>query len=131
MARYQTLSPTFIAPNLLPEGTIFTIGDDYEPGPHLLPLDDAAEKAMAKWEKKVGKAAEAAAPLDLTTGMTVEGTVGLKEPEVLDLASAQTERAKPGPTDGGKIESAAKPVADPSPLPDPTAAPPPPSTDKK
>jgi hypothetical protein len=47
--RYKCLQETFIAPWLLKEGTV--IDYDGEPGPHLEPMNEAAEAMMAAYYK--------------------------------------------------------------------------------
>jgi len=47
--RYKTLQATFLAPNLIPEGKIIEF--DGEPGPHLEPLNEAAQVMMDNYYK--------------------------------------------------------------------------------
>lgn len=105
-ATYQTTCPTFIAPNLLPEGVKFTINWAWEPGNHVLSLDEAAE---ARFEKYYAEKPHAAglviqpSPVEQFNAHVVgEGTI--PKDAVLDLAEVLTKPAQPGPTEaGGKI----------------------------
>lgn len=108
MAKYQALTKTFIQPHLIAEGQVFTINDEFEPGPHLLPLDDAAGAAMDRYEEKRKE-------LNLPPG-TIEPVEALPNQIIsldeapaqeadlsISMAEAQAGKAQPGPSDGGKV----------------------------
>jgi hypothetical protein len=46
MATYKLNTPAFIGGHRLVEGTIFTIDNEWQPGPHCEPQDADAEKAL-------------------------------------------------------------------------------------
>lgn len=110
MAKYQALTKTFIAPHLIEEGQVFTISDSFEPGIHLLPLDEAAEAAFEKYEEKRRKLNLPPATLDpieqLPNTITSIEDPAQAQPDLsISLAEAAAGPAKPGPTDGGKVLS--------------------------
>lgn len=105
-ATYQTTCPTFIAPNLLPEGVKFTINWEWEPGNHVIPIDEAAEARFAKYYEEKPHASGLViqpSPLDQHTASIV-GEASIPKDAVVDLSEVLTQPAKPGPTEaGGKI----------------------------
>lgn len=106
MAKYRCNTKTFIAPMRMEEGTVFTIHDDFIPGPHLDPLDEAAQAAMDKYFKDNPEASlhpieqlpVTFAPENVETSQ-VEPTGEVE----LGLAGAAVTKAQPGLTDGGKV----------------------------
>ena len=104
MARYRTLTKTFIAPHLLEEGTAFTIDNSWEPGPHVEPLDEEAEAAFEAYNQaKPGRMLEPIMQLP-TTIDSIDAVIPEAADLSIDFASAQIEKAKPGLSDGGKAE---------------------------
>lgn len=106
MAKYKTLAKTFIPPHLLAEGVVFEIGDGFEPGPHLEPLDEAANAAFEKLYKDKphmapGAQPEAAGELFLIEQLPVEE-------KILSIAEAATTGAQKGIADGGKVQPSPK-----------------------
>jgi hypothetical protein len=51
MARYEAIARHFIAPHTIEPGQQFTVPDSWPPTPHVIPLDAAAEKAVAEYNK--------------------------------------------------------------------------------
>lgn len=105
MAKYQLNARSFIYGQLLSEGTVINLDDSFEPGPHMDPLDEAAEVAMAEYRKK--KPDATLDPIEATPQtMEVIALVPKKDEEVdlTSLAETKTVKAEPGPTDGGKVK---------------------------
>ena len=109
MARYEINSRTFMAGQLLEPGLIVTLPDDYLPGWHLTPIDEAAEAAYARYEATLPaslRPKEAPAPLDISVEDPGPDTRA-NEVDLRDsLAGSATTQATPGLT-----EANAKPVA--------------------
>lgn len=104
MAKYRCTTKTFIAPELLDEGTVFTIDDSFEPGPHLEPLDEAANAAVAAYfDKKPHARLNPVEDLPMTTGVAIveeqAGPAPGSEANPLSLAGAGAMQAEPGPTE--------------------------------
>lgn len=90
MPKYRTTIPTFIAPDLVPPGTVI----DFEGTPSITfePLDDEAEAALNSLFK--AKPQAAIKPFDeLASNGGAPGDVG---------TIAQPGKAAPGLTEGGK-----------------------------
>ena len=108
MALYELSAPAFIAPDLLPAGTKISTPDSWEPGPHCIPLDDAAHAAMEKYEAKLAAAGAkletALHPVEALPVTVVEAASGKAEEVVVTLAESQASKAEAGPTDGGKVK---------------------------
>jgi hypothetical protein len=45
MAQYRVTETSYLDGRIIAEGDTVTVSDDTIPGPHMLPLDDAAKKA--------------------------------------------------------------------------------------
>jgi hypothetical protein len=108
MAKYKALQACFIAPVKVLEGTVFTIDDGFQPGPHLEPLDDAAKAAMEKYLKANPEAT--LHPVETLVHASPE-IVSAPVPDTtveLSLAEAAAAPAKPGLTDGGKADASTK-----------------------
>src|SRR4249919_2024765 len=92
MARYKTLTKTFIAPTWMDEGTIFDISDDFIPGPHLEAQDAGGEAALAAfYEEHPNAKLPSAEDLGLTLELFQPAIVALApkgEEHVLTLAEA-------------------------------------------
>lgn len=110
MARYRCYTKAFIGGHLLEEGQTFTVSDSFIPGPHLEPLDDAAEAAMDKYVKDREKAGHGPAtlhpiePVEEAQITSIGDAPEVEPAEELTLASASSGKAQPGPTDGGKVK---------------------------
>lgn len=122
MAKYRVNTPTFIAPSLLPEGTVFEIGDDWPPGPHVDPLDDAAHEAFAALEAKRKDAGHPPMSLHPIEALPNHGaemvvlppepvearTVNLQDPGASGSMDTGLKLPEPGLADGGTAKPAAK-----------------------
>jgi hypothetical protein len=94
MAKYEVNTKTFIAPFLLVEGQRITVADDFVPGPHLTPLDAAAERAMDKYYE-ANPGASLHPIMDLpSAGITVDSVPEARDRD-LDLSLAEAVHSKP------------------------------------
>jgi len=112
MAKYRCLTQTFIAPFRLEEGAIFTIDDDWQPGPHVEPLDPGAQAAMDKYyEEHPGASIHPIEDLPISMIPVIDETPQPKGEADggMSLAEAIHSAPKPGPTDGGKSTPSDKP----------------------
>lgn len=108
MARYKCLTMTFIAPYRFAEGETFSIDDSWEPGPHVEPLNDAAEAAMKKYEESRPHFDGGLDPIEALPNQmqpTPEGPAeGKVDEPTISLAEAASGdvKAAPGLDGGGK-----------------------------
>lgn len=109
MAKYRAITKSFISGQLIEEGQIFTINDEFQPGVHLEPMDEAAEAAMEKYletRKRLNQPDPNVHPIDALPD-TISSIGDAPEAEAdlsLSMAEQQGAQAKPGPTDGGKVQ---------------------------
>ena len=111
MAKYRVLTKTFIAPHLLEEGTIITVNNDFVPGPHLEPMDSAAEDALEAYYK-----ANPHATLHPIDDIPNNGVTSIEVPAVssgstVDLSLAEAQMAKPKEVTGAPQHPGAAPPA--------------------
>lgn len=109
LAHYRCETKTFIAPERMEEGQTFYMPPDWIPGPHLTPLNDAAEAAMELYYKNhPGATLHPIEALPNAGVAPVLGERGAVKPEdsFLTLAEAGTSKAQPGLDQGGKASKA-------------------------
>lgn len=102
MPRFKLTQDAFLAPDLLKAGTV--IDYDGPLGPHFEPMDAEGEAALEAYYRSNPHAA--IMPFDdLPVKSTQPVVVSPPEPDApLDIGSlAQPGRARPGPTEGGKV----------------------------
>jgi len=106
MAKYKLNTKAFIEGNLLPEGTVFNIADEWQPGPHCEALDEAAEAALSTYYAKYPDATlHPVEQLPNTLGLEVVAVEPKgQEPEV-DLTAGGTKAVEPGLANGGQAKA--------------------------